>query len=284
MLLDEGEREDLEDLEGVGDKPDIQELIKDALTEHLPFAKGKVAGDVTTQPPPDPALSKCNVDEDQFATITRSIISQLLPAIVHTVARVVDTVVTATLQKADSLPSVSQKLQKQALTAKYDIDRLEQYSRRESIQITGIPEEKDENVVEKVIELGKKIGVDLEERDVSVAHRNGKRRYILCKMTSRTAANKMISARKRLKDIPECASKVYINEDLTPLRSRLLGYAKSLSMVKRVSTKNGRIFCNIADSSNSLVILDTPDDLFNLGVDKVDYKRLGLTSYLYAEA
>ena len=85
--------------------------------------------------------------------------------------------------------------------------------------------------------------------------------------------------RKKLKDIPEAKGKIYINEDLTPLRAKLFGYIKSLNNVERVNTANGRIHCNLAN--NSHVILNSPDDLFKIGVEQIDMSRLGLNHYVF---
>ena len=64
----------------------------------------------------------------------------------------------------------------------------------------------------------------------------------------------------KLKNNSTYSGKVFLNNDLTRLRVRLVGYVKSLPNVKRVSVNNGKRYCNTDD-----VIIDTPDDLFCLG-------------------
>ena len=89
-----------------------------------------------------------------------------------------------------------------------------------------------------------------------------------------------IEEQKKLKDIPDTKGKVFINdEDLTSLRAKLFGYAKSLDCVDRASTANGRVH----PQGRKHVILDTPGDLFKLGVESVDLilSRLGLGQYSF---
>ena len=84
--------------------------------------------------------------------------------------------------------------------------------------------------------------------------------------------------------------RVYVNDDLTPLRQRLLGYVKSLPCVESAWTTGGRILAKKrtppglpAERIPKPVRIDSPDGLFRLGVDKVDYVRLGLTSLAFGE-
>jgi hypothetical protein len=51
------------------------------------------------------------------------------------------------------------------------LDELEQYSRRDCLEITGIPAAVNENPAKLVQELSEVIGLDLVESDISIAHR-----------------------------------------------------------------------------------------------------------------
>jgi hypothetical protein len=204
-------------------------------------------------------------------------------AVAIAVDSAVNRVISAITPAIEASSSVSASVQTQALISKYDNDKLEQYSRRESLRFIGIPEEVGENLKAKIQEIAQVTDVDVKEEEIAVVHRsgqsyNGKPRQVLCKFYSREKREKIYSGRKKLKENPIHKGKTFINEDLTPLRSKLLGYIKSIDGIRSVSTKNGRIFCNTSD--NKLVIVDTPDDLFELGVNTVDYHRLGLGKYL----
>lgn len=70
-------------------------------------------------------------------------------------------------------------MQRNCLLLKYEHDKMEQYSRRENLRISGWEEEEDESeeVLEaKVIEHADTIGVKIEQDDISVVHRLGRPR------------------------------------------------------------------------------------------------------------
>jgi hypothetical protein len=48
---------------------------------------------------------------------------------------------------------------------------MQQYLRRDCLEITGIPIVPDENTKDLVIELASGIGVNLYDKDISIAHR-----------------------------------------------------------------------------------------------------------------
>ncbi|CAB3991826.1 Hypothetical predicted protein [Paramuricea clavata] len=52
-------------------------------------------------------------------------------------------------------------------------DELEQYGRRECVEIRGIPLVPDENTNEIVIKLASKLGIDITKTDISISHRLG---------------------------------------------------------------------------------------------------------------
>ena len=165
---------------------------------------------------------------------------------------------------------------------KYETDRLQQYSRRESIRINGICDgvgDSEDDIVDFITEVGNKIDVPLKRDDISVAHHVGKSQHgsrpVLAKFISRNTRDKLVKNRKKLKDLTEHT--IYINDDLTPLRAKLFSYGKKLENVKRVSTHNGVIHCNTTRDDH--IVIETPDDLFKLGVDKTPYDHLGLPDF-----
>ena len=50
-------------------------------------------------------------------------------------------------------------------------NELEQYGRRECLEVRGIPKLVNENTNQIVIDMASKIGVDVKEEDISVSHR-----------------------------------------------------------------------------------------------------------------
>ena len=80
----------------------------------------------------------------------------------------------------EKLTKMQSVFQGKVLDSKYDNDRLEQYGRRETIRISGVPEDENEMndtsiTIQKVIDTLKKIDVEIVHDDISASHRLGKK-------------------------------------------------------------------------------------------------------------
>ena len=182
---------------------------------------------------------------------------------------------------------VVQNLQRNLLLMCYKNDRLEQHSRRETIKVVGLKEEEGEDTEQKVLGIFKALHADITPADVSVVHRTGGRkrkgRLILVRFVSRKKRKEVMQKKKVLKDKPEYAG-VYVFDDLTTLRAKMLYYLKKkVPVVENAWTIDGRIHCtkkrvpdlSERESPGRIFTIDTPDVLFKLGVDAVDFKELG---------
>ena len=91
------------------------------------------------------------------------------------------------------------------------INNLEQYTRRECIEISGIPVQPEENTDEIVIDLGSQMGISLNHCDISVSHRLPKSGNsnsnanlvpkIIAKFVRRSVRDDYYKARKNLRSI-----------------------------------------------------------------------------------
>ena len=121
----------------------------------------------------------------------------------------------------------------------YNLDKLQQYGRRENLRIAGIAEEEWENLKEKVKEIGLKVGVEIRYHDINVVHRSGQRgggarpRIVLVRFISRDVKHVLLKKRKNFKVI-EALKNIYIGDDLTPLRAKLLKRSSHLGMSERL--------------------------------------------------
>lgn len=158
---------------------------------------------------------------------------------------------------------------------------LEQYTRRECVEIRGIPvaatpsEEQTNNIVKDV---GKLLGVDITENDISVSHRmpqsqerKGKPRppAIIVKFTRRDVKDNFYRARKHLKDLTTQdlgyseKNKIYLAESLSE-RNRML--FKDCLKVKKdlefkfIWTLNGKIFMR-KDKDSPVHLIANKEDL-----------------------
>ena len=131
------------------------------------------------------------------------------------------------------------------------LDELEQYARRDCLEITVIPIVPNDNPALLIQETSKIMGVNLEASDLSIAHHlpssKKEKDHIIAKFTQRAKRVEIYSKRKnvkfkRTKDLPSVACKIesdavshkaqiHINESLTPYRRQLFGY-RSLRQFK----------------------------------------------------
>lgn len=93
--------------------------------------------------------------------------------------------------------------------------------------------------------------------------------------------SRLIFNKKILHDKDAYKGKVFINEDLTTLRSRMLGTIRKSEHVNFAYTRDGKILCNLRNDPERkhMVTVETPDDLFKLGFESIDYDKLGLTDF-----
>lgn len=120
-------------------------------------------------------------------------------------------------------------------------DELEQYQRRQSIRIFGIPEETGEDSDVIAIRVARDLGVDLDLRDIDRSHRVGRRqdakpRPIIVKFVSYRKRNEIFRKKKGLK-----GSAVTIREDLTTTRLAVLREAITRFGVRQVWSTDGVI-------------------------------------------
>lgn len=226
---------------------------------------------------------------------TAHFMQQVLPVIVTSVALAVGEYMSKVLERRkDDAPSHHhiKALQRNVLLLKYENDRQEQYSRQETMRIMGLKEEQGEDVEKKVLEVFKEVGASVTSEDISVVHRTGQRkkgaRHVLVRFISRKKKREVMKNRKNLKD-KEAFKQVYLNDDMTALRSRLMAYIKDSGKFGRVWASEGRVFVQpktppgASQNTDSVVhVVESPDDLFQIGLE-VDFDKLGLSDLIVLE-
>ena len=146
-------------------------------------------------------------------------------------------------------------------------DQWEQYSRRNSLRISGFKEHTGENTDDIVVNRAATIGCDLQLNEIDRSHRVGKpdasktrHREILVKFASYRARQKLYKMRTSLKD--NCYAGVFLNEDLTRKRSNVLFEARKVvkaDCAKGAWSADGNIL--IKDFTNKVHRLSSVDDL-----------------------
>lgn len=128
-----------------------------------------------------------------------------LPGILHIISVSVSTALSTTIKDlTDKLVSTSAETQRINMFHRFDSDRLEQYMRRDSLRILEIREDpdEDEDVLQaKVLEVADDMGVKIDANDISIAHRLGRAgergRPVIVRFCHRKNRNAMLSKMKK---------------------------------------------------------------------------------------
>ena len=115
---------------------------------------------------------------------------------------------------------------------------LEQYGRRNNLQISGIPDSVDQTDLEdKVVEIFDKIGIDLSNDEIEACHRIGKSKdsskTTIILLVNRKKCKSALFNRKKLRNIDTSSinlpnAQIYINENLSPANQALTFYGRKL--------------------------------------------------------
>ncbi|MEW8546421.1 MAG: hypothetical protein AB2693_23125, partial [Candidatus Thiodiazotropha sp.] len=184
----------------------------------------------------------------------------------------------------DSVKASLAKVEKALQESVTKYDELEQYSRRSCLRITGIAESANEDVSKIVLDLSRRIKVDITPQDIDRAHRVGRPRdnhgigsqsrnpirgrEIIVKFTNTSARLKYLKGRGVLR---EEKAGIYINEDLTKTRRDLAYECRRLQKSKRINKTwiyNGTVF--VSDSSDNKLRITSLEDLQRFQPDSVD--------------
>ena len=160
-----------------------------------------------------------------------------------------------------------------------EINNIQQYSRRDCVEISGIPEEPDENTNALTIKIGALLGLQIDEKDISISHRlphkvqnetyssrlrpregasvtlNSSNRFpkIIVKFARRSVKDQFYQGRKYLKDKStkdlgfslSLDGHIFISESLTSKNKELfkdcLKFKKDNSF-RYIWTQSGRIY------------------------------------------
>lgn len=138
----------------------------------------------------------------------------------------------------ENLRNMNAALTSEVSCLKTKIRSLEQYSRKSNLEISGLPETPKEDAVCLVKDVGAALGVEIQESDISAAHRvpsfrKDRPQPLIVQFTRRTTRdtllnkfkdNKTMTAKQINAAFP--AQNVYVNEHLTPENKLFLSKLK----------------------------------------------------------
>ena len=155
------------------------------------------------------------------------------------------------------MQKINSAVNKTDLKAMAHSEELEQYNRRENLRISGIPEatfidqngttrpETSNASVHKVVELGRFLESEINEQDISIAHRLPTKkpghRQLIVRFSRRITKINILQNKKNLAKAAETKD-VKIYEDLTAPRLRFFNMMKLDHRIESLRTKEGNIF------------------------------------------
>lgn len=205
------------------------------------------------------------------AEIVTEVVKAIQPMIVQCVTSAVSQAVTIIADKFvgdmrnlnnDTISSMRKQLKQQT----YQLDRMEQYTRRENIRIKGMNYTDNENTNEIVMKLASDIGVQLSNEDISTSHRlgvsrdNAKPSPIIVRFSRRDKKVELLRKKRNIQ------RGIYIEEDLTKLRRNLAYEVRKDSRTTKTWTIDGKIYAMVKEGEAEVKkVFETPDDLYKLG-------------------
>ena len=148
---------------------------------------------------------------------------------------------------------------------------LEQYGRRDMVDICGIPRHANEDTDQIVLNIAAELDVTVKKSDIAISHRTKPtpEAPIIVKFVSRRVRNSFFYKRNILKEktlnyfgFQGNTGKLYINESLTALNGELLKNTRKQlkgKNFKYIWTKNGTIFVRKDDTSEKTIIRSIKD-------------------------
>ena len=125
-----------------------------------------------------------------------------------------------------------------------NLDNLEQYTRKNSLEIHGVPKEAYSSTEEAVLAIANALDVDISSNDIEISHhlkRKNSNTAIIVKFANHKDKTKLYKARTKLKTvktssifpsctvtIPEFKDRIFINENLTGHRRHVMGQANKM--------------------------------------------------------
>lgn len=242
---------------------DISELEAENITH---MEAGEMSATGTDQTDPTGSSSHLTLRDEDLQKIASymkdSFHSQVVEitqaSLQQTVTEIVNGVLAGLNTKIASLESENQHLRQRIQHLEESADNAEQYSRRNCLRVTGIPESENENTDDLILNLARSIDVELTVQDIDRSHRLGRPtngvsprpRDIIVKFVSYRSRAKFYKNRVLTKGRGHRG--VFINEHLTKSRGRLLYLARRLvksRQLKSAWTSDGVVLVKHMDDS-----------------------------------
>ena len=163
------------------------------------------------------------------------------------------------------------------------INELEQYSRKNCINITGVKEKERESVRKLTKDIGRAVGVNLTDGDIDTAHRlgrpaDGKDRPLIVKFTTFDKRQELYQARRKLRAASAAVDsslsdaelrQIFVSDSLTKANRSVMYAARQLKTDGKIAaawTDAGRMKIRIAADGPTRIVRGL-DDLRSIDPD-----------------
>ena len=178
------------------------------------------------------------------------------------------------------LTAVRKKIndQEEEIAELYDLqDELEQYTRKNSLEIHGVPESAYTSTEEVVLKLPEALNVAVKPEDVEISHKLNRKgvKPIIVKFQSHKVKSSMYKERAKLKHVGVSdlfpyssaatrveSERIYLNENLTSYRRGILKEANQKrkdGLVLSAWSMDGKIFVKTSPDGRPIRIYDKSD-------------------------
>lgn len=183
-------------------------------------------------------------DPDTLSILTNLIKESVISELKDTIAKNTEVIVSMTSLLAEKDKKIEELESK--------IDNLEQYGRRQCLRVFGVKEEPGEDTDKLVVDIAKKIGVELSVNDIDRSHRIGAKsdersHAIVVKFVSYRKRGEVFRNKKQLK-----STGIVIREDLTKARHKLLQDCITRYGIHNVWTLDGTIIVKTGDTKRKI--------------------------------
>jgi len=177
------------------------------------------------------------------------------------------------LSKINGLEAKVAALHNENSGLRTQLNDLQQYTRKNNVEISGVPEQKNEQIKDIIMKIGEVVGCTIADSDMDVCHRvahmnNGNKnsKSIIVRFQSRNKKQDFLSASKRYRNLNSSelgfvgnVCGVYVNEHLTLENKKLFKSAREFSRennFKYCWVRDCRIYVKRSDESRAIVVQD----------------------------
>lgn len=179
-------------------------------------------------------------------------------------------------EQVELLETENSALREKVAAMETRMEDIELYSRRNCLEIQGIPEQPQEDVLDIVQKVGRAVNMEISSSMIDACHRLGKPgdtsrkgpRGIIVKFVRRLDKEELMKMKRQKKDLSTrhlnlpTDSSIYLNESLTPSRRRLYALARQVKKekdYKYVWHRGGKIFLRKEDNGPVLHVCSQAD-------------------------